>query len=737
MSLPAHTVHVAVQTPAHSAVGELLSYTCDQPLEAGTLVRVPLGRRDLLGVVWDAPPRPAAMPEGVELRPVAAVLQGIAPLPAAWRRLVAFAAYYYQRSVGEIAVTALPPQLREMTAEQLARRLRPTKAAAKRAAKAAKEEQAQQAPGSAPAPAPVSALAQAPAAADIPPIVLSAEQADVFTQIAAHPGPFLLFGSTGSGKTEVYLRATQAALDADPGAQVLVMVPEINLTPQLEQRFTERFAPQYGAACVVSMHSAMTNPQRLKSWLAAHTGVARIVLGTRMSVFASLPGLSLIVVDEEHDASYKQQEGARYSARDLAIWRARDTGAKVILGSATPSLESWHASRPPNADEPQGGRYLRLHMPSRIGAAALPRVRLVDMGQQPRKAVFSPPLIDAITERVQRGEQSLVLLNRRGFAPVLFCADCGWKSDCPHCSAHQVFHKADRTLRCHHCGYTQRVPMACPGCGNPEILPLGKGTEQLEEELARLLRNVQRPDREPARVARIDADTTRAKGALEEQLAQVHAGDIDVLVGTQMVAKGHDFRRITLVAAVQPDSALFSSDYRAPERLFSLLMQAAGRAGRDAHYVAAQGSHPEMWIQTHDPSHPVYTALRSHDYPAFAARQLRERRDAGMPPFAFQAIVRADARTQEAAQAFLAAAAEAARQAGLPHVDDVFLYPPIPMSVQRVANVERAQMLIESAQRPALLRFLWAWQAHLHWIRAQPEHRALVRWLVDVGPLAI
>lgn len=332
MPLPAHTVHVAVQTPAHSAVGDLLSYTCEQPLEPGTLVRVPLGRRELLGVVWDAPAQPPPMPEGVELRAICAVLEGIAPLPAAWRRLVAFAAYYYQRSVGEIAVTALPPQLRDMTAEQLARRLRPTKAAAKRAAKAAKAEQAQPAPGAAPA----SALAPAPAAADIPPIVLSAEQADVFTQIAAHPGPFLLYGSTGSGKTEVYLRTTQAALDADPGAQVLVMVPEINLTPQLEQRFLARFAPQYGAACVVSMHSGMTNPQRLKSWLAAHTGTARIVLGTRMSVFASLPGLSLIVVDEEHDASYKQQEGARYSARDLAIWRGRDTGAKVILGSATP-----------------------------------------------------------------------------------------------------------------------------------------------------------------------------------------------------------------------------------------------------------------------------------------------------------------------------------------------------------------------------------------------------------------
>ncbi|CAB5698427.1 Primosomal protein N' [Delftia tsuruhatensis] len=730
MSLPAHTVHVAVQTPAHSAVGELLSYASAQPLAPGTLVRVPLGRRELLGVVWDTPALPPDMPEGLELRPVSAVLDGIAPLAPAWRRLVAFAAYYYQRSVGEIAVTALPPQLRDMTAEQLARRLRPPKAATKSRASSRKAAQAS---------APDAGQVQAPSAPvpDTAPIALSAEQADVFAQIAAHPGPFLLHGSTGSGKTEVYLRAAQAALEADPGAQVLVMVPEINLTPQLEQRFTARFAPRYGASCVASMHSGMTNPQRLKSWLAAHTGTARIVLGTRMSVFASLPGLSLVVVDEEHDASYKQQEGARYSARDLAIWRARDCGAKVILGSATPSLESWHASRPPSPEEPQGGRYLRLHMPSRIGAAALPRVHLVDMGQQPRKAVFSPPLIEAITERVRRGEQSLVLLNRRGFAPVLFCADCGWKSDCPHCSAHQVFHKADRTLRCHHCGFTQRVPRACPGCGNPDILPLGKGTEQLEEELARLLRNVQRPDREPARVARIDADTTRAKGALEQQLAQVHAGDIDVLVGTQMVAKGHDFRRITLVAAVQPDSALFSSDYRAPERLFSLLMQAAGRAGRDAQYVAAQASHPQMWIQTHDPSHPVYTALRSHDYPAFAARQLRERRDAGMPPFAFQAIVRADARSQQEAQAFLLAATEAAREAGLPHMDEVFLYPPIPMAVQRVANVERAQMLIESARRPALLRFLCAWQGHLHWIRAQPAHRALVRWLVDVDPLSI
>ena len=523
-------VHIALQTPVHSGVGHLLSYAADTPLPAGTLVRVPLGRREMLGVVWDDPVEAPPLPEGTQLRAVTDVLEGIAPLSDAWRRLVAFTARYYQRSVGEIAMAALPPQLRALNTGQLARRLKPAKASP--TAKAAGEA----------------------ASTDCALVSLSAEQQAVVERIAAgknDPRPFLLYGSTGSGKTEVYLRCVQAALDADPGAQALVMVPEINLTPQLEARFVERFAPRYGAGAVVSMHSGMTAPQRLKSWLAAHTGQARIVLGTRMSVFASLPGLQVIVVDEEHDASYKQQEGARYSARDLAIWRGRAQGAQVILGSATPSLESWHASRPATDQDPEGGRYQRLHMPSRIGSAALPKVRLVDMTQQPKRAVFSPPLMAAITERVQRGEQTLVLLNRRGFAPVLYCADCEWKSDCPHCSAHQVFHKGDRTLRCHHCGFTQRVPVACPSCGNPDILPLGKGTEQLEEELARQLRNVQRPDHAPARVARIDADTTRAKGALEEQLAQMHAGDIDVLVGTQMVAKGHDFRRITLVAAAR------------------------------------------------------------------------------------------------------------------------------------------------------------------------------------------
>ena len=703
--MPIHTaiVHVALHTPSHSGVGDLLSYTSAQPLPPGTLVRVPLGKREVLGVVWDATEATGELPEGAAMRPVAGVLEGVAPLALPWRRLVAFAARYYQRALGEVALAALPPQLRDLQPEQLARRL-------KRPAKALDADSSENA---------------------IQTIALTAEQERARARISSESGPFLLFGSTGSGKTEVYLRCVQEALEAHPTAQALVMVPEINLTPQLEERFTTRFAPRFGSQAVVSLHSGMTNPQRLKSWLAAHSGAARIVLGTRMAVFASLPGLKIIVVDEEHDPSYKQQEGARYSARDLAIWRGREQGAKVLLGSATPSLESWHAS------DSAVGRYVRLAMPSRIGAGALARVRRVDMNQQPRRAIFSAPLLAAITERVARGEQSMVLLNRRGYAPVLHCADCGWKSDCPHCSAHQVFHKTDRTLRCHHCGFTVRVPAHCPSCGSPDIHPMGRGTEQLEEQLAALLRNVQRADGNAARVARIDADTTKAKGALEAQLAQVHAGEVDVLVGTQMIAKGHDFRRITLVAAVQPDGALFSSDFRAPERLFALLMQAAGRAGRDAAYMAAQGTPCEMWVQSFHPDHAVFEALRRHDYEAFAAQQLKERQEAAMPPFAYQALVRADARTQEVAQGFLSAATAAAHAAGLPGLELVTLFPPVPLTIQRVANVERAQMLMESSSRAALQRFLAAWQPVLQTTRSQPEHKGLVRWLVDVDPLTI
>jgi primosomal protein N' (replication factor Y) len=328
-----------------------------------------------------------------------------------------------------------------------------------------------------------------------------------------------------------------------------------------------------------------------------------------------------------------------------------------------------------------------------------------------------------------------VFLNRRGYAPVLACGDCGWKSECPHCSAFRVFHKIDRSLRCHHCGFTERVPRACPACGNPDIAPVGRGTERLEEHLGELFAPIRRPDGSAVRIARIDADSTRRQGALESQLAAVHAGEVDVLVGTQMIAKGHDFRRITLVSAINPDSALFSSDFRAPERLFGLLMQSAGRAGRDAAYLAAQASTAEMWIQTHHPQHPLFAALRRHDYPVFAEGQLKERQAAGMPPFAFQALLRADARTQEAAQAFLHAASSAAE--ALPDADRVTRYPAVPLAIQRVANVERAQMLVESASRAALQRWLATWQPELHALRRQPAGKGVIRWLLDVDPQSI
>jgi primosomal protein N' (replication factor Y) len=722
---------VVVAAPAHSNVPGALTYASEWPLAPGTLVRVPLGKREVLGVVWELLPDSGELPPA-QARAVLGALDGLAPLSGTWRRLVAFTASYYQRSIGEVALAALPPQLRELSTVQLARRLK----------------------------RPVAAVPETPDTTDL--IALSQEQVSAIAQFDADTRPALLFGATGSGKTEVYLRAAAKVLAGDASAQVLVMVPEINLTPQLQARFEERFA-HLGKAQVVALHSGLTPAQRLKSWLAAHAGQARLVLGTRMAIFASLPNLRLIVVDEEHDPSYKQQEGARYSARDLAVYRAMIEGApdqsaaaspghegrpagicRVLLGSATPSLESWQAT--------VTGRYQRLTMSERIGGTppsggsdghavpsvgaihgSLPQVRLVDMNHQPKHCTIAPPLLDAIAQRIARGEQSLIFLNRRGYAPVLACHDCGWKSECPHCSAFRVFHKTDRTLRCHHCGFTERVPRACPGCGNIDIAPLGKGTERLEEHIAELLAGVMRPDGSPLRIARIDADTTRLKGALESQLASVHAREVDVLVGTQMIAKGHDFRHITLVAAINPDGALFSSDFRAPERLFGLLMQAAGRAGRDAE----RGETSEMWVQTFHPQHPLFAALKKHDYPAFATQELQEREAAGMSPFGFSALVRAEAREQAVAQGFLNAAAAAAQTQPLPGGEAVTPYPAVPMTIQRVANIERAQMLVESPSRAALQRFLAAWQPLLHQTRQEAEFKGLIRWAIDVDPLAI
>jgi primosomal protein N' (replication factor Y) (superfamily II helicase) len=775
-------VAVVVATPAHSGVAQRLTYRSERLLAAGSLVRVPLGTREVLGIVWGEAAEPETDAQRAKTKGITAALEGIVPLDAAWRALLEFSSRYYQRGIGEVALAALPPQLRELDADQLARRQQAqanklaklAKAAAKAAAQSSAHTSAHTGVQEAASATALPATALSPPADPSESVQLSAQQSEVIAQFFADEAaqPALLFGTTGSGKTEVYLRCAArvlqgAALDSAAASgcppQVLVMVPEINLTPQLEARFMARFAPLYGAAAVVSMHSGMTPVQRLKSWLAAHTGQARIVLGTRMSIFASMPGMQLIIVDEEHDPSYKSQDGARHSARDLAVMRAKlqSTHApsqaagqaqkfapcRVLLGSATPALETWHAC--------QSGRYRLLRMPQRVGGGALAALRLVDMRTLPKKTLFAPALLAAIQERIARGEQSLIFLNRRGYAPVLACGACEWKSDCPHCSAYRVFHKIDRTLRCHHCGTTDRVPRACPSCGNIDIAPIGRGTEKLEEQLAQALgirtvvqaapgtneftgmgmadaqlndpaTELLRPDGRPAVIARMDADTTRLKGSLEQQLASVHSGDVDILVGTQMIAKGHDFRRITLVAAINPDSALYSSDFRAPERLFGLLMQAAGRAGRDA---ALQGA--QMWLQTQHPDHLLFAALKAHDYERFAAQQLAERTQAGLPPMSFQALIRAEAKSQDAAQEFLRTVSEAAiHVAAFEHVT---LYPCVPMTIQRVANVERAQMLVESSSRAALQKFLSDWQSVLRTTKVQ----GLIRWAMDVDPLTI
>ncbi len=696
-------LQIAVDAPAHTSLRAPLTYLGPSSLPPGTLVRVPFGAREVTGVVWagETSKDERVVDPAIGLKPLRHALTSLAPLSAAWCRLVDFTAGYYQRGIGEVALSVLPPELRKLDDTQVRQRI----------ARLHKASSASRPDGEHGAGLPALDAAQTRVLAD-----LDAAQG------SSHAPTVLLHGVTGSGKTEIYLRAAAEALAL--GRQALVLVPEINLTPQLEARFAERFAGRH----IVAMHSGLTPAQRLRSWLAAHLGLADLVLGTRLAVFASMPRLGLIVVDEEHDPSYKQQEGARYSARDLAVYRGRLEGATVLLGSATPSLESWQ-----RAEE---GRYLRLSLPARIGGGALPAVRLVDMNAQPRvkgagsgSTAISPPLLAALQQRIERGEQSLLFLNRRGYAPVLHCVDCGWKSGCPNCSAWRVFHKLDRTLRCHHCGFTERVPRACPDCGNLDIQPIGRGTERLQEQLAELLTH---PDGRPVRIARIDADSTRAKGTLEAQLGAVHAGEVDVLVGTQMITKGHDFRRITLVAAVNPDTSLFSSDFRAPERLFALLMQAAGRAGRDA----AQAASSEMWVQTWHPQHALYAALCRHDFQAFAASQLAERRMAGLPPHSHLALLRAEARTTEASRGFLQAASEAAEV--MAEVADVTLYPPVPTPIARVANVERMQMLIESPSRQALQRFLADWLPTLHTIRRElAAEQRILRWAIDVDPLAI
>jgi primosomal protein N' (replication factor Y) (superfamily II helicase) len=724
--------------------------------QPGMLVRVPFGRRESVGLICEVTSHSEVPVD--KLRAVEAICEQCPPLSDQWRALAGFAAEYYQRGLGEVALPALPQALRDpsrwtrLLAPEERYRLLPAgraslpDALSPRATALRRLADALAAQPTLPAAdaralhpkasatlsewqaagwvaletgEPESEIALLPAAervalthgASLP--HLTDEQREAVDAIRNARGfaPFLLHGVTGSGKTEVYLHALADLLAARPDAQALVLVPEINLTPQFEAAFRTRFAVLPPGA-IVTMHSGLAEGERARNWLAAHTGRARIVLGTRLAILASLPKLALIVVDEEHDPAYKQQEGLRYSARDLAIYRAKQHEIPVVLGSATPSLESWW-----QADQ---GRYTRLTLTRRaVADAVLPSVRLIDLEEERRRGRastdgLSGPLVAALKTRLERGEQSLVFLNRRGYAPSLACDACGWVAGCPRCSAYVVLHKPERALRCHHCGWEARIPKSCPDCGNVDIAPMGRGTQRVEETLASAVPG--------ARVLRIDADSTRRKGSAQALFSDVHAGQVDILVGTQMIAKGHDFQRVTLVGVLNADTALFSHDFRASERLFAQLMQVSGRAGR-------AGLPGEVLIQTRYPRHALYHALARHDYVGFANSTLAERRDAHLPPFVYQALLRAEGRTLEAAIDFLQQAAAAFAE--LAGAERVTVYDPVPLTIVKVFHVHRAQLLLECASRAALQHALRGWQPVLRGLKG------VLRWNVEVDPLDI
>ncbi len=656
-------LRVALDLPLHRLFDYLAASA--SPADVGCRVCVPFGKGERIGVIAEVADD-SAWPLA-QLKVAGEILRDLPPLPKEFLDLCEFASTYYQAAFGAALMQALPGGLKRVATPKR-RKMRAETATALVA------------------PAPNLTTEQSAALGAIDP------QAGFSAQ--------LLYGVTGSGKTEVYLRLIDRVLTI--GRQVLLLVPEINLTPQLEGHVRSRF-PE---STVVSLHSELAEAARERNWRAAFAGDACIVLGTRLAIFTPMPRLGLNVVDEEHDVSFKQQDGMRYSARDVAVFRARQLGIPVVLGSATPSLESWA-----NA---QSRRYSLLTLRERANPEArLPVVRLLDTRKMVLRDGLSELLIAAIKARLERGEQSLVFLNRRGYAPVLACAACGWVSRCQRCAANLVLHLADRCLRCHHCGFEIRVPKACPTCGNQDIHPFGRGTQRLEVSLKELF-----PD---ARIARVDRDSVKSRKQWEMMLERIHGGDADILVGTQMLAKGHDFPKLTLVGVLGADAALFAADWRAPERLFAQLMQVSGRAGR----ADLEG---EVLIQTQYPDHPLYAALATHDYPGFATSLLREREQAGFPPYAFQAVLRAEAPEMAAAIAFLTTAC------ALPVVRDhggVVLYDPVPMKLSRLANFERGQLLAESHSRPALQAFLPRWREAIEAIRAP----AKLRWHLEVDPL--
>jgi primosomal protein N' (replication factor Y) len=720
------TARIGLDVP----LAQLFDYRAEDDIEVGQRVLVPFGPRQMVGVVLEIADA-TSIPEH-RLKSVTRVLRDAPSLSTEDLRLIRFAADYYHYPLGQVVMNALPQRLKR-SAPTSSREIRfeitdagiqadadalPARARVKRQVLTAFKTQraltsselnaisrsARDAVKDFLARGWITQSADADQGAPVRQAVarhshpLTEPQTRAVEAITAGLGrfhPLLLWGVTGSGKTEVYLRAAEAVLDR--GGQVLMLVPEIALTPQLEAMVQARF-PE---TLIATLHSGLNDSERSRNWLSAQAGRARLLLGTRLAVFTPMPELGLIVVDEEHDTSFKQTEGFCYSARDLAVVRGSQRGIPVVLGSATPALETYH-----NATS---ARYELVELPQRVNARP-PRIECVPVNAVRARSGLSPRVLDAIGERLRRREQSLVFINRRGYAPVLMCHSCGWISGCHRCSAQLVLHMPARELHCHHCGHQAPVPGACPSCGNRDLSPIGQGTQRIEDALVNHF-----PD---ARVLRIDRDSTRRKNAWGEMRERIQAREVDILVGTQILAKGHDFPHLALVAVLNADGMLYSADFRASERLYALLTQVAGRAGRGE----AEG---EVLIQTEFPDHPLYVALRNQDMHRFAHQLLAERGMSGFPPYVHQALLRAEAAQLETALEFL----EYARRIGDKLNDGVEIFDPVPASMVRLAGRERAQLLVQSGSRAQLHAFLRAWSAGL-----SEKKPSAARWALEVDP---
>ncbi|MBE7928277.1 MULTISPECIES: primosomal protein N' [Pseudomonadaceae] len=707
-------------------------------LQPGVRLRVPFGRREVVGVLVEVVTH-SEVPEA-KLKPALELLDSVPPLPPALFKLCLWTAQYYQHSLGDTFSWALPVLLRqgepaEARQERFWHAATGARADDSRLSRAPRQRDALKTIAQHPQGVAHSLLGQLQLSRDSldqllrkglvrletrrthqvrshqgswllqPELPLNQEQRAAFEAIRAGIEgfqAFLLAGVTGSGKTEVYLQLIHEVLKA--GKQALILIPEINLGPQTLARFEQRFN-----ARIALLHSNINDRERLDAWLAARDGEADIIIGTRSALFTPMKNPGLIILDEEHDASYKQQEGLRYHARDLAIVRARQENLPIVLGSATPSLESLH-----NAHI---GRYALLKLTQRAGGAQAPRFLRLDVKSRPLDSGISGPLQQAMTQTLAAGQQVLVFLNRRGFAPSLLCHDCGWLSQCPRCDARMTLHQRHNELRCHHCGHAERPPLSCPECNRVDLRPVGAGTERAEERLGILF-----PD---FPVLRIDRDSTSRKGSMEQLLGVINRGEPCLLVGTQMLAKGHHFPRVTLVAILDADGGLFSADFRASERMAQLIVQVAGRAGR----AEEPG---KVIIQTHLADHPLLVQLTEQGYFAFADQALSERRAAGLPPFSHLALLRAEAQKPGQAEDFLDQACSEAEQLlmelGLSGIE---LLGPVPAPMERRAGRFRAQLLLQGSARAPLHRLMHAW---LPRVEQLPGSRS-VRWSLDIDPI--